>query len=474
MNLRVEPARLGGATGRHARIQGIFFDPAPWLILMATLLWALRMGHQSLCQQDNPDEPVKTMLRLCYSDVPIIWQTNQLGTGATATGENGLPQAPIVSLFIALGRAITGFIVPISPTASPQQTLDSGNVFVVVNAVLLFCFFLTWVMAHMLMGRTSTVGTTRTATGRLEKPPARSWDGAYIALSVGVFTVGLVNWDLIAPALTACALLAWAWGRPVLAGVLTGIALGAGISPLALVIAVAVVCLRSGALDALARYAIATLASLSVILVGGLLASPSAVRRSYLGLLDPDAGLGSLWWILTDAGLASSLVPGLSKLLIAVGVGAVVLFCFQVPARPRVAQVAALVLLLGLMLAPTYSPQYVLWSLGMVALARPKLRDWFLFSLTEALYWAAVWGHLQGNLRLGTGDDMAYPLAIIVRLAGAGWIIWQITGDMLRPWADPVRVGTVDDPQGGVVDLAPDAAWMSVPPAEHATPAGRS
>lgn len=466
MSLRVKPERLGGPTGRHARVQGIFYDPAPWLILVATLLWAVKMGHQATCQQNNPDEPVKAMLRMCYSDVPIIWQTNQLGMGGSVTGETGLPQTPIVALVTAFGRALTGLITPISPAASPQQVLESGNVFVIINAVLLFGFFLAWVMAHMLMGRTSTRDLERSADGRLTTPPARSWDGLYIAVSVGVFTAGLLNWDLIAPALAACALLAWSSGRPVVAGILTGLALGAGISPMVLVIALVVVGLRSGALDALARYVIATLATVAAVLAGGMVASPTALRRSYLAVLDPEVGLGSFWWILQQAGLASSVIPGLSKLLIAAAIGLVILFAFHVPARPRIAQVAALLMLASLMLAPTYSPQYVLWALGWVALARPKLRDWVIFSLTEGLYWAAVWGHLQGNLRLGAGDDMAYPLAIIVRIAGAGWIIWQITGDMMRPWTDPVRMGTVDDPQGGVLDHAPDAPWMSVPPAE--------
>ena len=468
MSLRVEPGRLGGRTGRHARLQGIFYDPAPWLILMATLLWAAKMGHQATCQQNTPEAPVKTMLRMCYSDVPIIWQNNQLGLGGSATGENGLPQTPVVAVLITLGRAITGLIVPISPSASPQQALDSGNVFVIVNAVIIFCFFLAWVLAHMLMGRRSTAGIPRAGNGVLTKAPARSGDGLYIAASLGVFTAGLLNWDLVAPALTAGALLAWSWGRPILAGVLTGIALGAGISPMVLVVALMVLCVRAGTLDALARYVIATLAAFGAVLTAGIIASPRALSGSYQALLDPEVGLGSFWWILQQAGLASSVVSGLSKLLIAAAFALVVLFAFQVPARPRVSQVAALLVLVGLMLSPTYSPQYVLWSLGWVALARPKLRDWVIFSVTEALYWAAVWGHLQGNLRLGTGDDMAYPLAIIIRLAGAGWIVWQVTGDMMRPWTDPVRVGTVDDPQGGVLDHAPDARWMSEPPAKAA------
>ena len=464
MTLRVEPERLGGRTGRHARLQGIFYDPAPWILLVATLFWALKMGHQATCQQNVPDAPVKTMLRLCYSDVPIIWQSNQLGSAGSPSGEDGIPQTPLVALVTAFGRMIVGLFTPINPAASPQQTLDSGNLFVIVNAVVLFCFFLAWVISHMLMGRTSTAGIERRPDGRPVRPPARSWDGLYIATAAGIFTTGLISWDLVAPALASVALLAWSVGRTIESGLLTGAALGAGISPIVLVLALLVLCLRTGKLDAFARYLIALLSCLGVILVAAMIGSPTALRRSYLALLDPEVGLGSFWFILEKAGLASSVVPGLSKLMIAGVLALVILLAFQVPARPRIAQVACLLVLAGLMLAPTYSPQFVLWAIAWVALARPRLRDWLIFSFTETLYWAAVWGHLQGNLQVGTGQDIAYPLAIIVRLAGVAWIIWQITGDMLRPWTDPVRVGSVDDPQGGVLDHAPDAAWMSQPP----------
>ncbi|MGA4506759.1 hypothetical protein ACQB6R_00300 [Propionibacteriaceae bacterium G1746] len=463
MSLRVDPGRIGGPTGRHARRQGMFFDPAPWLILVATLVWALKMGHQSFCQQSQVDAPVKTMMRMCYSDVPIVWQSNGLGTGAAAAGGT-IPQTPVVAAIIDIGRAITGLFTPVTPTASPQQVLDSGNVFMVVNAVVLSCFFLAWVIAHMVMGRGSTVGIARDATGRLTAAPRRSWDGAYIATSIGIFTCALLNWDLVAPALTALALMAWSTGRPVLAGVLTGLALGAGIAPAVLVVAITVLCVRAGLLDVLARYIIATGAALAAISVAALALNPESLRRSYLALLDPQVGYGSFWWILQEQGWTLGAEPALSKLLVAAAMGGVVLLAFQAPARPRVAQVAALLVLVGLVLAPTYSPQYVLWAVGFVALARPRLRDWALWSLTEALYWAAVWGHLQGNLRLGVNDDGAYPLAIIVRLLGAGWMIWKIADDMLHPWDDEVRVGMVDDPQGGPLDYAPDASWMKNPP----------
>ena len=46
--------------------------------------------------------------------------------------------------------------------------------------------------------------------------PRRPWDAAAFALSPALLLTGLVNWDMLAVALVAGALWAWARGRPVL------------------------------------------------------------------------------------------------------------------------------------------------------------------------------------------------------------------------------------------------------------------
>lgn len=451
--------------GTRARAQGLLLDPAPWTILVATLLWLTKLAHQRTCQQDRIDAPVKAMLRMCYSDVPVVWNANQWGRGGPSFTDQGLPQTPVVSALVAVQRFVLGVFTPLSGGSSPQQALDSGNQFLVMNSVVLFGFFLAMVMAHMLMGRTSTLGVARDQSGVLVGGPVRSWDGMYIATSIGVFTAALINWDLVAPAFMALALMAWSSGRPVVAGVLTGLGLGAGIAPVVLVIALVVLCLRAGVREALANYLLATVATTAVVVMVGLMLAATGTRKAYLTLLDPAVGYGSIWWLLTDIGLSGELVPTFSKVAIAAAMIGVVLFTLSLARRARVAQVMALLMIAGLALAPTYSPQYVLWLVGVVALARPALRDWIIFSLTEALYWAAIWGHLQGNLRLNWGDDVAYPLAIMVRLLGQGWMFWRIAHDMRHPETDPVRQAGVDDPQGGVLDGSADSAWMSEPPA---------
>lgn len=472
MSLSLQRLRVGGRSGRHARVTGLWFDPAAWIILAATLVWWLRMFHQSQCLQTDAKAPVKTMLRMCYSDVPIVWSSNGWATGAVLNDRTALPQLPVPSFLAALGRMVSGAVRPSSNPGTAQGALELGNVFQVVNAVLLFCFFLAWALSHMLMGRDSMHLQPRDAGGRLLNAPRRSLDGLFIATSVGVLTAGLIAWDLVAPALTAIALLLWATGRPEHAGVLTGLALGAGIAPVVLVVALSILCLRAGKRQEYGHYLVATLAALAVVLALAGALSAKATRTAYLKLLDPDPGLGSLWWMAQDAGLSGQIIPFLSKVLIAAAFAAVLLLALHAPQRPRVAQVGCLLMMAGLVLAPTYSPQYVLWVLGWVALARPRLRDWLVFSGAELLYWAATWQHLQGNLRLGPGDDMAYPLAILVRVGALLWIGSNIVRDMLEPWRDDLRLAGLDDPQGGVLDRAADARWMTEPPLAEPSPTG--
>ena len=71
-------------------------------------------------------------------------------------------------------------------------------------------------------------------------------------LVAGLLLTGLINWDLLAVALVAGALWAWARGRPVLTGVMIGLGAAAKLYPLFLLGAVLVVAWRGGGCAAFA------------------------------------------------------------------------------------------------------------------------------------------------------------------------------------------------------------------------------
>ena len=67
---------------------------------------------------------------------------------------------------------------------------------------------------------------------RAARGTRRPWDAAMFVLAPVLVLSRLINWDLMAVALSTAALLAWARRRPVLAGVLIGLGMATKLYPL--------------------------------------------------------------------------------------------------------------------------------------------------------------------------------------------------------------------------------------------------
>ena len=108
-------------------------------------------------------------------------------------------------------------------------------------------------------------------------------------------------------------------------------------------------------------------------------------------------------------------------------------------------------------------------------LARPRWRDWLIWSVAELIYFGAIWAHLDGSLASGSGGQGLYLASVLVRIAAQLWLAGMVIRDIVRPEFDPVRnpqwnsrhaqvEPMLDDPDGGVLDGAPDASWMRLVP----------
>ena len=62
----------------------------------------------------------------------------------------------------------------------------------------------------------------------------RPWDGLLVALAPAFALTATINWDLLAVALTAAAMLMWSRGRPLAFGILIGLATAAKLYPVLL------------------------------------------------------------------------------------------------------------------------------------------------------------------------------------------------------------------------------------------------
>lgn len=446
--------RIGGPLGRHARAWGIWFDPVPWALVVSALNWVILMARQAPCQQHVYGQTVNPFLRLCYSDIPLIYQGRGIATGASIYGQAHLEYPVVTGYAVMLGRFFTrifGGIV--GPGASGQQQLDASHLFFVLTTIGLFCCFLALVISHLAMGRDSA----SPATGGVR---VRSFDAMLIAAAPVVLATGLVNWDVLAVALTSGGVLLWARRRPVASGVLIGLAFSAKFYPVFVVLAVLLLCIRADRLKAFGRFLAGAVLSWLVVNLPVMITAPAGWASFWSLNFSRGADLGSLWYVLRLMGLT---VPGLNiviAILMIGGLAGLTWLVFTAPRRPRLGQVVFLALVVFLGCNKVYSPQYSLWLLPFVVLARPRVFDWAVWNVAEVLHFLAVWGLLEGILGVGENANPLYWFAVLARIGVQLWLASRVVHDILNPWEDPVRAPYVDDPVGGVLDHAPDAPWI--------------
>ncbi|MEL4506331.1 hypothetical protein AAEX63_15720 [Luteococcus sp. H138] len=446
-------SRLGGPVGRHAARTGVWFNPVPWTILMATLTWLVTLLRHRPCQQHVDGQPVDAFMRLCYSDIPLLYQNTLLGRGGVPFRDVALDRPPLVGALVLFNRGLARLAGarPVDE-ATGQMMVDGAHRFFLASAVTLFCCFLLLVGCMLLLGRGSATGMTRQLSGRV-----RSWDALLVAGAPGIITGALVSWDLLAVSLSAAALLAWALRRQRTSGILFGLAVAAGFWPLLVLFGLLLLCLRANRADAWLSTSSWAALVWAAINLPVMIAHPSGWTAFFASWQRRGPDLGSVWFVLHDAGVKIPMLSVLVAGLMIAWLAWVSSLVLRAPRRPRVGQIAFLLVAGWLLVNKVYAPQQVLWLVLLVPLARPKLADWAVWSVAEVFYCWAVWGHLGGQLSPGDGgSDVAYWAAIVFRVMVLVWLVAQVRHDLLHPWQDPVRTPLVDDPIGGVLDHAPD------------------
>jgi uncharacterized membrane protein len=130
------------------------------------------------------------------------------------------------------------------------------------------------------------------------------------------------------------------------------------------------------------------------------------------------------------------------------------------PSRPRLAQLAFLIVAAFILTNKVYSPQFVVWLIPLLALARPRWRDFLIWQAIEGLHWAAIWMYLgqvtSGGLSQHNIDMPYYVLAVVAHMLATAYLMLRVVFDIWEPRTDPVRRHFADDPQGGPFDGAPD------------------
>jgi uncharacterized membrane protein len=469
---RAGSAPLGGPVGRHAVLgRHWFWTPLRVALLIAVAGLAIGWFGKAACVQQYYNEETKQLeldwrsnrpfTAMCYSDIIPLYSAERLHEGGfpyrtswiDAEGQPNEHQRwmeyPVLTgMFQWVNAKLTDGWLKI---ADDVGFLPTGLPVTIFFDISVFWLALAWLVTVWAVVRTAR---------------RRPWDAALIAASPLVMVHAFTNFDTLATACAATAMLAWARKKPVLAGVLLGVGAAAKLYPLFLIGALLVLCLRAGKMREWRHTTIAALGTWVVLNAPIAILFPRGwwefFHRNSLRGADPDSLYNVVsqftGWSGFDGPLRFDETPTVlnmvSLILFLLCCAGVAFVALHAPTRPRVAQLAFLVVAAFLITNKVWSPQYSLWLVPLAVLAVPRWRLLLGWMTLDALVWVPRMSFF-GEDRTGLPVEWFLSFVVLRDLAVLG-LCALIIYEIYRPAKDLVRITGDDDPAGGVLDRAPD------------------
>jgi uncharacterized membrane protein len=429
------PARSALSSGRLAILAG----SVTALIIASLSGSALGFLNKAACRAGAWNYGAEQFQAHCYTDIYPLYFGEGLWHGQIPYVDHPV-EYPVL-----IGAAMQAASWIVRPITNP---LIRGREFFDVTVVgLTICALIGVLATAFLAGR------------------SRRWTALLVALSPGLILGSFINWDMIAMAITALAMVAWAVRRPTTAGVLFGLAVATKFYPIVLLGALFLLCLRAGKLREFRATAVGAGVAWLVVNVPIAVLNFTGWGRFYGLNSTRSADWGSIWYFFETehwpvlGSLGLSALNLLSLALFVVAAALIAILTLAAPRRPRVAQVFFLILAAFLLVNKVWSPQYVIWLVPLVVLARPRLWSYLLWQVAEVGYFFAIWAYLITVSSPGTPGGIGaglYFTAVLARFLTVALLAGLVVSDILRPDRDIVRSDGQDDPAGGVLDGAPD------------------
>jgi uncharacterized membrane protein len=472
---------IGGPVGRHALIgRQRFLTPLRAMLMIALVFLALGYSTKAACLQTKgtgtADQRVavwenqRAYYELCYSDTVPLYTAELLSLGKFPyksswidSDSKGVPNVQYdgkPAIRYMEYPVLTGLYQYVSMAVAKTYTAFTKLVSVpIVAEVIMFFNISAFGLALAWM---ATVWATARLSGR------RIWDAAVVAGSPVLIFQAFTNFDALATAAAVGALLAWSRRRPVLAGALIGVGVALKLYPLLLLLPLAILGLRTGRMREVANTAIATVVTWLVVNLPVMVLYPRGwseffrlntrrgddmdslynVVKAFTGWGGFDQNLG-FWQPPTTL---NSVTAALFVLCCA-GIAYVALTAQR---RPRLAQLAFLVVAAFLLTNKVWSPQYSLWLVPLAALALPHRRILLTWMTIDAVVWVPRMMYLYGEQKMGLPQQW-FTTTVLLRDIAVMALCALVIRQIYHPELDLVRdYGRVDDPSGGVFENAPD------------------
>ncbi|UVJ39615.1 glycosyltransferase family 87 protein [Arthrobacter sp. CJ23] len=460
---------IGGPLGRRSapgRVSPGIFTVERVLIILTVLAALLAILVKQHCRVNGWHTPVQ-FYATCYSDFPELFRNRGIGDGVFPFFTQGsFFEYPVIMGVIA---GATALLVP-GQGVNDERILGYFD----VNATLIVAVWLVTVLA----------------TARINR--SRPWDAAMVALAPGIILAGVINWDMWAVGMLAVGMYFFAKNHPVVAGIFFGLGTATKLYPVLILGAVFLLALRTGRIKVFLVTAVSAAAAWLAINVPIAAMNPAGWRYFFEFSEERPAGYSSPWFVYNIVAnrlkweqLEAAAINTLATNLFLVACVLIGILALTAPRRPRLAQLTFLIVAAFILTNKVYSPQFVLWLIPLLALARPRWRDFLLWQAAEGLHWAAVWMYL-GQLTSGGASqhniDMPYyVMAVALHMFATAYLMFRVAWDIWEPELDPVRLRGVDDPHGGPFDrckdwlrldvLRPTASVLPWRPRSAATPA---